>query len=102
MVQAVRHEWALNDRLVLDVYREQGFGAALMAAAESFVQSKADLETTPQKLTANVGQPSVLLMFLNKGFVARSEEDQKKSLLISVIASVRITFLGKPPLQLCG
>lgn len=77
MAQTARYEWALNDRLVLDEYREQGFGGALMAAAESFVQSRADLEATPQKLTANVAQPSVLLMFLNKGFVPQNEEDQK-------------------------
>ncbi|GEM_PF-4556368 len=78
MAQTARHEWALNDRLVLDEYREQGFGGALLAATESFAQHRANLEATPQKLTANVGQPSVLFMLLNKGFVARSEEDQKR------------------------
>jgi GNAT superfamily N-acetyltransferase len=73
-----RNQWALNDRLVLDEYRDQGFGAALMIATESFLQSQADLQQSPQKLTANVGQPSVLLMLLNNGFIASSPEDQKR------------------------
>lgn len=73
-----RNQWALNDRMVLDEYRDQGFGGALMIATESFLQSQADLLQSPQKLTANVGQPSVLLMLLNKDFTASSPEDQKR------------------------
>lgn len=93
MSQTARHEWALNDRLVLDEYREQGFGGALMAAAESFVQSMADLQAVPQKLTANVGQPSVLVMFLNKGFVAESEEDQKRiDMVLSADPSLELDY----------
>lgn len=75
---AKRNEWALNDRAVLEEYRGQGLGAALMTATEAFVQNQADFEQSTQKLTANVGQPKVLLMFLNKGFTASSEEDQKR------------------------
>ena len=70
--------WALNDRLVLDKYRDQGFGSVLYSATESFVQQYADLHKTPQKLTANVAQPSVLVMLLNKGFVGSTEEDQRR------------------------
>ena len=49
-----------------------------MVAADSFVQSQADLQETPQKITANVGQPSVLLVLLNKGFQAATPEDQQR------------------------
>lgn len=91
--QMAPHEWGLNDRLVLDEYRDQGFGSVLMAAVESFVQNRADLAAAPQKLTANVAQPSVLLLFLNKGFVAQSEEDQKRiDMVLSADPSLELDY----------
>lgn len=83
--------WALNDRLVLDIYREQGFGAILFSAAESFVRNYADQDESPQKITASVGQPSVLLMMLNKGFSGSTEEDRRR---------IEMVLAGDPNLEL--
>lgn len=72
------NEWNLADRFIEEKYRQQGIASLLLLSAETFVQTYAKKTRIPQKIVINIGQPSVLLMFLNKGYKAQTEEDQQK------------------------
>lgn len=71
-------KWNLSDRFMDKRFRGQGVAKALLGAAESFVQKYADKTKTPQTVSLELSQPSVLVTFLNAGYTAETEEDQKR------------------------
>lgn len=72
------NEWALAHRYINENFRNRGFAAALIKAAEEFVARYAQLHGTTQKIIVNAGQKSTLRFFTRKGYVPQSAEDEER------------------------
>ncbi len=91
------NDWEITHREVGGKYREQGVGTLLLEAVNSFVQAHVDNNNDAEKLTVNLGQPSVLRFFTERGFTPRSGTDKKRAFeienanpkLISAFAEVK-------------
>ncbi len=77
------HGWAITHRDVKDKYREQGVGGLFMKGIFAFAQAHANKNQKPEKLTVNLGQPSVLAFFDKYKFTPRTLEDTKRAQAIA-------------------
>lgn len=73
------NDWEITHREVGGKYREQGVGTLLLEAVNSFVQAHVDNNNAAEKLTVNLGQPSVLRFFTERGFTPRSGTDKRRA-----------------------
>ena len=90
-------EWNLSDRFVDKRFRGQGMAKALLVGAESFVQKYADKTKTSQTVSLELSQPSVLVTFLNAGYTAETEEDQKRiDAMLSGASELYLSFIERP------
>ncbi len=90
-------EWNLSDRFVDKRFRGQGVAKSLLIGAESFVQKYADKTKTPQTAFLELSQPSVLVTFLNAGYTAATEEDQKRiDAMLSGAPELYLSFIERP------
>lgn len=89
--------WNLSDRFIDERFRGQGAAKALLSGAEAFVQRYADKTKTPQTMFLELSQPSVLVTFLNAGYTAETEKDQKRiDAMLSGAPELYLSFMESP------